>query len=117
MAGAFAFSTLWFGLLGSTQQLDATQVSHVLIGWSVDGTRWELGPFFFVMHSTFLPTLGYLSIVAACWAAKVFLIPVHWFLGKGMQDSAPLELTAAFLGVATALFTAGAFMAHLLDPS
>jgi hypothetical protein len=104
LAVAFAFSSLWCGLAFTKTALSVRELARVMVGLSVDGTRWEFGPYFFAMHSTFLPTAFCLVVVLLCWVAKSSLLPpITWFFGKTRHpDINGLALTARFLGLLAA---------------
>lgn len=95
-AAILACGSLYFGLVFTAETLNISEMLHILVAKSPDGSRFELSPYFWVMHTTFLPTLLYLLFILLCWIAKAFLIPLRWFLGKGKELNNPLNLTAAF---------------------
>jgi hypothetical protein len=92
-----AFASLWFGV----RQVTAAQVANTLVGRSVAGDRWEFGPCFWTMHTTFIPLLVYLSLVALCCVAKIFL---SWREGF-YRDASDREITGGGLNM-TARFLA-----------
>jgi len=112
LAAIFAFLSLYFGLVGSSDALTVSEVFNALIARSMDGTRFEIGPFFWVMHTTFIPTLIYLFLILAAWVAKGFVLPVSRYLKTAGINDNPLQLTARLCVVFVALF---AFFAYLSD--
>jgi hypothetical protein len=79
-------------------------VIRVFFARSPNSSTFELGPFFFVMHTTFIPVFSFLSIVALSWLAKITLCMTAWFLGKARQEQTnPLNLTAAFAALIGAI--------------
>jgi hypothetical protein len=108
IAVSFAFGSLYFGLAFTKKALAIQEIARICIGRSLDGSKWEVGPYFWTMHTTFIPTLVYLSAVMLCWTGKVMLIPVRAILGRGQEHSNPLRLTAALSYFVAALFTLAA---------
>jgi hypothetical protein len=106
-----ACGSLYFGLVITDKALNLSQILHILIGRSIDNTHYELSPYFWTMHTTFIPTLLYLSLILFCWIGKAMLIPVRWFFGKGQEHKNPLKLAAALCGLFVAIFTVLAFVA------
>ncbi|HEV7643750.1 MAG TPA: hypothetical protein VGO50_07350 [Pyrinomonadaceae bacterium] len=104
VAGVFAICSLYFGLIFTDKALSLQETFHVLFARSADNTYWGLSPYFWVMHTTFIPTLLYLSLILFCWIAKALLIPVKWFFGLGQENKNPLKLTGLLLGVFAAIF-------------
>ncbi len=97
----YACFSLYFGLLGGEKSLTLTEIFNILLAKSVDGERIELSAYFWVMHTTFLPTLIYCFIILISWICKLILIPIQYFLGLGQENKNPMKLTAAvcvFLG-------------------
>jgi hypothetical protein len=105
----FAGFSLYFGLIRTRDSLPLSMIGQVLVGRSPDGFAWEFGPYFWLMHSTFLPTLLFLCLVLVCWAGKAMLVPALFFFGKARTHNNPLKLTAAVLAVFVALFAVLSF--------
>lgn len=102
-AGLLACCSLYFGLVGTSYALDYQQILYVLIGKSPDGTILQLGPYFWAMHTTFLPTLFYLLVIVIAWFAKALLILVSMFFGEAHQHRNPFKLTATLCTVFSTL--------------
>jgi hypothetical protein len=111
IAAIFACGSLYFALVGRENALSIRQVLDVLVGQSANSSGWELGPYFWAMHTTFIPTAVYLSIIFFSWLAKCVLTVAHWFFEKGQEHKNPLKLTAAACGVIVAIFGVGAIVA------
>jgi len=106
IAGAvLAIASLYFGLVGTRHALSLPQLAHILIARSPDGARWEIGPYFWTMHTTFLPTLILLFVILVAWLGKALLLPVHCFFAMGREHRNPLKLTALLWGFIAAAFT------------
>jgi len=104
LAVLLACGSLYFGLLLSEKELSLRQVLFVLIGRVPTGENIELGPYFWAMHTTFLPTIAYLSILLMAWLGKTMLTPIRWFFGKGHEHKNPLALTAALFTLIATIF-------------
>lgn len=106
LAVLLACASLWCGLVRTENALSVTQVARVLIGQSPAGTDFQLGPYFWAMHTTFLPTLLYLSLIALCWLAKLVVLPVALVLQKGRAVEKPHHASAVTLLLVAAIFAA-----------
>jgi hypothetical protein len=110
LGALFACASLGLGLAFTDRQLSFLSLGWTLIGHSQDGSHWEFGPYFWAMHTTFLPTLVYLALVLVCWAGKCFLVVIKWFLGKGkLEEINPLGMTSALAALLAAVFAAAAY--------
>jgi hypothetical protein len=98
----FACGSLWFGIKGVAFK----PVRWTLIGHSVDGTHWEFGPYFWAMHTTFLPLAFYLLVVLFSMCAKTFLARRIRFHGVAKELDG-LAMTATFLGYIAAVLGLG----------
>lgn len=106
LAVVLACASLWCGLVRTENALSVTQVARVLIGQSPSGTQFQFGPYFWAMHTTFLPTLLYLSLIALCWLAKLVVLPVALVLQKGRVVEKPHHASAVTLLLVAAIFAA-----------
>lgn len=93
-SAAFACFVLVLGI-SAPYQLTLWQVGHVLVGKSPTSNAVELGPLFWVMHTTFLPTLIYVLLTACAWVVKAVLTPIRHFCSVGAIHKDPLKLAAA----------------------
>lgn len=105
VAATFALCSLYLGLVYTDHAVSVTEAGYILIGRSRDNTHFEFSPYFWVMHTTFIPTLLYLLIILLCWVGKALLIPVRGFFGLGQENKNPLKLTAGLCGIFAAIFT------------
>lgn len=103
VAAALACLSLLVGLVFTSKALSVDEILNVLVGLSPDGSHAEVAPYFWAMHTTFLPTLAYLGVILAACMGKALLIPVRWFFGVGYEKG-PLRLTAALFALFAALF-------------
>lgn len=95
----FSILALTFGLLNSENYLPLRSVLYVFLGKSTDGSHFTFGSHFWVMHTTFIPILLYLSIVLGAILFSVFnRVAVRALEALGNHKS-PLKLSAAFLAV------------------
>ncbi len=115
VAALFASASLWFGLLGTEHALSVKQTLWVLIAKSPEGTGIHLGPYFWAMHTTFLPTLFYLAVIVLCGAAKLIVLPVAKVLSKGEAVDKPHHLTAGVFALVCVIFFGLAKGVNLLE--
>lgn len=104
IAVVLAYASLYIGLFMSDNHLSLKQVTLVLVGISPSGKNIELGPYFWAMHTSFIPTCIYLTLILIGWFGKSILIPVEWFLGKGQSHKNPMALTAALFTLLATTF-------------
>lgn len=115
-----ACCSLHFGLVFSKNALTVPEVMNVLIARSRSGSHFELSPYFWAMHTTFLPTLFYLLVILLCWVAKAILYPAVWFFGVARTLRNPWKLTIAVLTLfsivlGTLAYGVGAIEYHLKE--
>lgn len=95
------------GLAGSELALSLRETGWILLARSPDGSIWRTGPFFWAMHTAFLPTLFFLLVIAAAWLAKIVAVVLGFLLRRGSHEEInPLGLTTALLGAITAILGA-----------
>lgn len=104
VAGVLACSSLYFGLVFTVQSLSVPNTVNILFAKSPDGGGVELSPFFWAMHTTFLPTIGYVSMILLAWVGKSMLMPVVWTAEMGADNPKPLHLTSGLLAVVAIFF-------------
>ena len=95
VAAILACASLYLGLLLSENHLSVGQVFGVLIGKSPFQSGYEFGPYFWAMHTTFIPTIIYLSIILVSWLAKIIFTSARGYLGAWQKHTNPMALTAA----------------------
>jgi hypothetical protein len=98
-----ALLSAYVGLRFSLRPLTITETFNVFIGRSRDGSKLDLSPTFWVMHTTFIPTLLYLGVIGLFWLAKLFLTGVGRYVKKEAEMRKPFNLTAKFFGALMAL--------------
>jgi hypothetical protein len=106
MAVLLACASLYLGLMGSAHSITIRQTVNVLIALSPNGANWELGPYFWAMHTSFLPTLAYLSLILLCWVGRLLVLPIANLFSKGAAIEKPHHLTAGFFLFIAAVFAA-----------
>lgn len=104
IAAVLACLSLYFALVLSEHTLSIEQTLFVLIARSPDGNNWEIGPYFWAMHTTFLPTLVYIFIIFICCLGKAILAVVGKYFRKAGGLKNPLNYTGAVFGVIAAIF-------------
>jgi hypothetical protein len=104
IAAICAVAALYFGLLGSRNELQLEEVYRVLVGLSPYSNDFALTPFFWVMHTTFIPTLIYLFAIVVAWMAKLYYSITLSFIRSAAAHNSPLKLAASFCALVVALF-------------
>lgn len=115
IAAILACLALYLGLAYTEQQLSLTEIVYILIGKSPSGEGFELGPLFWAMHTTFIPTLIYLLFIGIGYMGKLILTPIKWFLGKGQEHKSPLSLTSTLCGLLAAIFGLAGYATDGID--
>lgn len=104
LAGLFACTSLWIGLVGTKEMLSFQGILFVLIGKSSNGAQFAFGPYFWAMHSVFIPSLIYLLIILLCWMGKIFVLPIAKLFSRARYVDKPHRLTAGALLLLAAIF-------------
>lgn len=104
VGAALASASLYLALVGTEKAISLVGVVNVLIARSPDGSAFELGPYFWAMHTAFLPTLLYLSLISLCLLGKWVILPIGKILGRGEMVDAPHRLTALCFAFVAVLF-------------
>lgn len=105
IAALFACASLYFSFIYSDNHISLLETLRVLVGLSPESNSFEFGPRFWVMHTTFIPTLVYLSIILFCWIGKLFILPIALFTNRAMLIEQPHHLTAGVFAFLAVLFT------------
>lgn len=113
LAATLACLSLYLGLVFTEHSLSVSETVRVLFALNPDGTAWELGPYFWVMHTTFLPTIFYLALILVAYIGKALLSVVHRFFGMAKENDNPLKLTSALCGLIAGFW----LFVHYLIPS
>ncbi len=106
LAAVLACMSLWCGMVGKEDALSASQVFRVLIFQAPAGAGIELGPYFWAMHTTFLPTMFYLSIILLCWLGKLVVLPLATVFHRLSTTEKPHNASAFTLLFVAAIFGA-----------
>ncbi|MGP0593947.1 hypothetical protein ACTRXD_15595 [Nitrospira sp. T9] len=104
VAAILSCMALWFGLVGTAQALSTAQLLKVLIGMNPGGEGFSIGPFFWIMHTTFIPTFIFLFILSVCWFGKWAVLPIMGVLERGHQIENPHHHTAMAFALLAAIF-------------
>jgi len=106
LAALLALLSLYLGTIFTANALTITEVARVLVGMSPDGVSWEIGPFFWTMHTTLIPTILYLSLIGLCWIVKlIVIIPASRFFRRNPAEDHPYVLLIAVCTLFFAAFT------------
>jgi hypothetical protein len=117
VAAAFlAYLSLYLGLVGSDNALSITETVNVLIGRAPSGGTGELGPYFWAMHTTFIPTAIYLTVIMLAYIGKLIILPVFHVLKKGKELEKPHDLSAAVFAFVAVVFLALAGLLNRITP-
>lgn len=94
VATVFACASLYCGVAFTDRHLSIIETARVLVALSPDGGHFEIGPYFWAMHTTFIPTLLYLILITLCWVGKLLVLPIASILSRGAVVEKPHHLTA-----------------------
>ncbi|MEE8391936.1 MAG: hypothetical protein V3S14_14220, partial [Anaerolineae bacterium] len=116
VAAVFACASLYCGVAFTDRHLGIIETARVLVALSPDGGHFEIGPYFWAMHTTFIPTLLYLILITFCWVGKLLVLPVASILSRGAVVEKPHSLTAGvFLFIAAVFGVIGAGIDRTID--
>lgn len=104
VSAMLACVSLWLSLAGTPEALSLGEVGRVLIGLEPDGSRLGAGPYFWVMHTTFLPTLAFLMFLLSTLVAKYVVLPLNAVWEKTSTVDEPDKLTAGLMGFWAVVF-------------
>jgi len=98
IAGLFACCSIYLALFATDNYITFGETINILFAKSIDGGNWELGPYFWVMHTTFIPTLLYLMFICLTIIGKYITLPIMRFF-KGVSGAEkPFYATATTFG-------------------
>jgi len=103
LSALFAFFALYYGLIYSDKSLSIIEILNILIAKSPDGNTFQYGPYFWVMHTTFIPTAIYLLLIIFTWFVKITLIPTVWFFGE-LENKNPLYIFMVIFVLISSIF-------------
>jgi hypothetical protein len=109
IACLFAVASLYVALLGTDAEVAPPALGYVLIGHDpMVPHHWQFGPYFWVMHSSFVPTLVVWFVIVSAAMIAFLLI----FFGSFFQDPArapkPLVAIGTIVGAWGALLGSAA---------
>ncbi|PHS22925.1 MAG: hypothetical protein COA85_10550 [Robiginitomaculum sp.] len=73
IAAALGVLSIFFGLLDTENAISLNEAVNLLLGHAQNGEGYVFGPLFWVMHTSFLPTTIYLSIMLFFVLAKMVM--------------------------------------------
>jgi hypothetical protein len=109
LAALWACCSLLLGLILTPDALSISEVVSILIGLDPGGKNREFGPYFWVMHTAFIPTATYLSFIMVSYFLKLFSGITYYLASKVSQNGRPFNIISAiftFLSSFTILCTA-----------
>ncbi len=116
VAAVFACASLYCGVAFTDRHLSIIETARVLVALSPDGGHFEIGPYFWAMHTTFIPTLLYLILITLCWVGKLLVLPIASILSRGAVVEKPHSLTAGvFLFIAAVFGVIGTGIDRTID--
>ena len=115
VAAVLACASLYFGLFLSENHLSIQQVMWVLVGRSPAGLGMELGPYFWAMHTTFIPTFIYMAVILVAWIGKIVLVFIELVFRKSFLLKNPFTLTAALFALLATIFVVSGFATDGLE--
>jgi hypothetical protein len=103
VAVILAMASIFLGLLGSpAYEISWQEAWNILSMNNFNFAMADFGPKFWVMHTTFLPTLAYCILIALGWIGKLILYIWMIFFKRAIDDR-PLALTASLFGAIAAI--------------
>ena len=117
IAALLACLSLYFGLLETEQQLTFQQTIFILFARNPENTAYELGAYFWAMHTTFLPTLIYLSIIAFALIGKYFTLPfMKLFKGASGAEKPHYAIGTTFTFIGACCVALAQFITWMYSP-
>ena len=119
MSTCFSIYSIYFALLWTDQSISLLEATHMLIGLSPNGSVWQFGSYFWAMHTTFIPTLIYLSVLVLVIIAKYKTIPAANFFYRASATEDPYHMYSFFYATLSAIFLLISFIVghYLKSPS
>lgn len=107
ISAAFSYLSLFFSLLDTYDEPSPQEILNTMFMRTREGNHWEIGPYFFLMHTTFIPIFSFLSILIIATCVKLWIKVVALALGLISQDQVnTFKAFAALLGIFVTLFSA-----------
>ena len=103
VAAILAFLSLYLGVLSTENQLASQEVLNILFFQLRDGSAYGIDPYFWIMHTTFIPTLLYLAVIFFLLIARHLTIPFMKLLKDASAADKPHYATATTFGFIGAL--------------
>jgi hypothetical protein len=102
-AAIFAVLSLYCGLLATHFSVSLQSSVALLVGYNRDRARYDVGPLFWAMHTTFIPTCAYLLFIVLSYLTKVLIHISALIVRRGAMVKSPYGFTGVVIGLATAL--------------
>ena len=107
---SLAVASLYLGLIGSPRELNLIACLHVLIGRDPSGSHWQFGSNFWVMHTSFLPTLAFWFFTYAGAIIRLLVAPLARVLGLEEDEAVFGKWAATLFPLSAVLIACGYFM-------
>lgn len=106
IAASLACLSLMVGLWGTPEVVTSTEALNILFGLDRAGLQPDFGPLFWVMHTAFLPTVGYMAFIAFWTLAKLVM---GLALLVSRRASAGLMPTGGMISALAVILEAGSY--------
>ena len=111
-----AILSLYLSTVGTDMAFSLKQCYLMLGALNEWGECCNFGSYFWVMHTSFIPTMIYLAIISLALIIKVVLVPMHWFFDKNYHVEKPYNTTsAAFIPIGMILLAVSHYLSKLVE--
>lgn len=107
-AAMLAFGALYFGLIGSSMSLTILEVWNILFFKLRDESSFGIDPYFWIMHTTFIPSLIHLAILFFALMARYLTLPFLKLFQDASVADKPHYATATTFAFIGSIFSATA---------
>lgn len=104
VAGTLAFLSLYLVSQLTDISISSKEIMYTLVGLDSESRVWQINEWFWLVHSTFIPTLVFLFSVLFAVFCKLIVIPVSKLFGKAGVLERPDFMFAALFGVLATMF-------------
>ncbi len=107
-AAMLAFGAIYLGLIGSSKSLTLLEVWNILFFKVRDGSSFGIDPYFWIMHTTFIPSLIHLAILFFALMARYLTLPFLKLFQDASVADKPHYATATTFAFIGSIFSAAA---------
>lgn len=76
------------------EQISFQEIINIILGKSSDGKNWNINQWFYLVHTTLIPTIFYLTILVFSLFAKTVILPISKIIGNASILDRPHWITA-----------------------